>query len=254
MVKQTLKNNNNSGGRPGKAYYLNKKQALYICTKSETENATEVTIQMVEVFDAFMADQLVTIDKPIPVRAHDRRTSTRVDDAIKLKKNIDRLETVVTSIQAAQPNFCAMVVDGQSVFVDVNAYALNNEPAVVMTNDGQIKIMNASSSTSKFKPAGARSGHGPWRPSGHGGSVQEGVVILGKVVNGSAPPAELPPPSAVPALPAPKPRGRPKIYRDEIVKLICDGLDNWAIVAKTGASYWTVAHWRRWMTSGPIAD
>jgi len=40
------------GGRPGKEYWLTKKQALYLCTKSETANATEVTIQMVEVFDA----------------------------------------------------------------------------------------------------------------------------------------------------------------------------------------------------------
>ncbi len=45
------------GGRPGKAYWLNKKQALYICTKSETDRATEATIQMVEVFDAWIEQQ-----------------------------------------------------------------------------------------------------------------------------------------------------------------------------------------------------
>jgi hypothetical protein len=46
------------GGRPGKSYWLNKKQALYICTKSETEKATETTIQMVEVFDAYLGKRL----------------------------------------------------------------------------------------------------------------------------------------------------------------------------------------------------
>ena len=44
-------------GRPGVVNWLNKRQALYICTKSETSVATEVTIQMVEVFDAYTAQR-----------------------------------------------------------------------------------------------------------------------------------------------------------------------------------------------------
>jgi hypothetical protein len=41
------------GGRPSAgAFYLTKKQALYITAKSDTERAALVTIQMVEVFDA----------------------------------------------------------------------------------------------------------------------------------------------------------------------------------------------------------
>jgi hypothetical protein len=44
---------NQGRGRPALEAYLNKRQALYICTKAETTWATEVTIQMVEVFDAF---------------------------------------------------------------------------------------------------------------------------------------------------------------------------------------------------------
>jgi len=47
------------GGRPGKGYWLNKRQALYLCTKSETERATEATIAMVEVFDAYTAGRLL---------------------------------------------------------------------------------------------------------------------------------------------------------------------------------------------------
>ena len=66
QVSVTATETGPKGGRPGKTYWLNKKQALFICTKSETANATEVTIQMVEVFDAHLAG------KPVQVRQHRR--------------------------------------------------------------------------------------------------------------------------------------------------------------------------------------
>jgi hypothetical protein len=50
-------------GRPGKAYLLNRKQALYICAKSETPRAAEVTIQMVEVFDRYLEGKTVHVDE-----------------------------------------------------------------------------------------------------------------------------------------------------------------------------------------------
>ena len=50
---------NTGRGRKGTALYLNRKQALYLCTKSETRNATEATIAMVEIFDAWRAGRLV---------------------------------------------------------------------------------------------------------------------------------------------------------------------------------------------------
>lgn len=46
---------NSRRGRPTDCYYLNKRQALYITAKSDTERAALVTIQMVEVFDAVMS-------------------------------------------------------------------------------------------------------------------------------------------------------------------------------------------------------
>lgn len=174
-MEQTLKNKDNFGGRPGKAYYLNKKQALYICTKSETENATEVTIQMVEVFDAF------TSGKPVHVREHDRRTSTKVDDALRLKKNIDRLESVVTSIQPAKPNFCAMIVDGEPVFVDVNKYDGAGRAAVI-GHDGQIRLEYVEAESIGYRPFGARTALGERRPSSHGTIVRNSVVVVGMVV------------------------------------------------------------------------
>lgn len=39
------------GGRPGRTYWLNKRQALFITAKSDTERAAHVTVRMVEVFD-----------------------------------------------------------------------------------------------------------------------------------------------------------------------------------------------------------
>ena len=47
--------NSHGRGRPSKAYYLNRKQALFITAKSDTPQAALVTIRMVEVFDDYMA-------------------------------------------------------------------------------------------------------------------------------------------------------------------------------------------------------
>ncbi len=54
------------GTRPtaGRVYWLTKRQALYITTKAETEFATEATIQMVEVFDAYTAGSLQVVEPP----------------------------------------------------------------------------------------------------------------------------------------------------------------------------------------------
>ena len=41
------------GGRPGKAYYLNRKQAVFITAKSDTPTATDITIEVIEKFDAY---------------------------------------------------------------------------------------------------------------------------------------------------------------------------------------------------------
>lgn len=56
------------GGRPGRVFWLNKRQALFLCTKSEAPLATEATVQMVEVFDAYLAGRTGLV----PVRAHRR--------------------------------------------------------------------------------------------------------------------------------------------------------------------------------------
>ncbi|WP_312414091.1 BRO family protein [Shinella sp.] len=125
-------------------------------------------------------------DKPIHVREHDRRTSTKVEDAVRLKKNIDRLESVVTSIQPTQPNFCAMVIDGEHVFVDINDYKVQpGDRAVVVDHAGAISISAVDPESYGFKPMGPRSALGPRYPTSHGGIARNTVMIVGKVLGGS---------------------------------------------------------------------
>lgn len=40
-------------GQKAEEYYLNRKQAIYITTKSDTDNATDTTIEIIEKFDAY---------------------------------------------------------------------------------------------------------------------------------------------------------------------------------------------------------
>ena len=61
----TVTQTSRQGGRPGRTFWLNKRQALYLCTKSETPRATETTIAMVEVFDAHLARSLPTVDPDV---------------------------------------------------------------------------------------------------------------------------------------------------------------------------------------------
>jgi hypothetical protein len=73
----TIQQTSSKGGRPANEFYLTKKQALYIVTKSETENAVDLTIHVIEVFDAATNPtnkESLTVNEPtIPVRAHLRR-------------------------------------------------------------------------------------------------------------------------------------------------------------------------------------
>jgi hypothetical protein len=47
-------------GQKSTSYYLNKKQAIYICIKSETELATEKTLEIVEIYDAYTQGKLTS--------------------------------------------------------------------------------------------------------------------------------------------------------------------------------------------------
>ena len=168
------------GGRPGKAYYLNEPQALLICMWSNTAQAAAVRKMLIDVFMEYRRGKL---EKPIHVEAHTRRTSTKVDDALRLKKNIDRLESVVSNIQPqAQPNFCAMIVDGEPVFVDVNSYAQSGR-AVVIGHNGQMRIEYVEPDTIGVRPFGPRTALGERHPGAHGTMVRNSLMVVGMVVD-----------------------------------------------------------------------
>jgi prophage antirepressor-like protein len=121
-------------------------------------------------------------EKPIHVREHDRRTSTKIDDALKLKTNIDRLESVVASIQpAAQPNFCAMVIDGEHVFVDINRFDGHGR-AVVIQHDGKMRIQHVEPDAHNLRTFGARSALGERYKSPNCATMRNSVAIVGMVM------------------------------------------------------------------------
>lgn len=83
----------NAKGRPSGEYWLTKKQALYLCTKSETPNATEVTIQMVEVFDQVMTGQTVL------VKEHRRKLPEKKQGPRTPSEFIQTLDEQVTALK-----------------------------------------------------------------------------------------------------------------------------------------------------------
>jgi len=70
-IKNINEANPKGAGRHGKTYWLNKKQAVYIAAKSETRNAVDLTIRVIEVFDEVTS-------KPITVRSYRRSAPKRL--------------------------------------------------------------------------------------------------------------------------------------------------------------------------------
>lgn len=69
-------NHGGSRGRPTIAYYLNRKQAIFITGKSETATATDITIEIIHRFDEYevgraSADQSI-VEPPFHSKLHDQ--------------------------------------------------------------------------------------------------------------------------------------------------------------------------------------
>ncbi|WP_313666092.1 BRO family protein [Shinella sp.] len=151
--------------------------------RSNKEEADRFTDWLAgEVLPAIRQSGSYSEDKPVHVREHDRRTSTKIDDALRLKKNIDRLESVVSTIQPQAPSFCAMVVDGEPVFVDVNKFDGAGR-AVVIEHDGRLRIENVEADKIGFRPFGKRTALGERYRGPHGNTVRNSVIVVGMVVN-----------------------------------------------------------------------
>lgn len=231
-------------GKDFTEYYLNEPQALLICMFSNTSRAAEVRKMLIDVFMEYRRGKM---EKPVSVQAHERRTSTRVDDAIRLKKNIDRLERATADIQeiadARQPRYLsAMVIDGEPVVVDVSDFDIRlGERAVVVGWSGHLAVEAVSPGETGARSFGARSAFGPSYKGSDGSIYRDGVVIIGKVLERRGPEKSAP----APALPV-RYRGRKTLFRDQILQLVDTGKTNREIARETGATYQTVTHWRRW--------
>jgi hypothetical protein len=55
-------NHEGGRGRPAMAYYLNRKQAIFITAKSETPEATDITIEIIHRFDEYEVGRLCNRD------------------------------------------------------------------------------------------------------------------------------------------------------------------------------------------------
>lgn len=244
------------GGRPGTAYYLNEPQALLICMFSNTSRAAQVRKMLIDVFMEYRRSQGM-----VKVQAHERRTSTRIEDAIRLKTNIDRLERATADIAAiAKPRYLtAMVVNDEPVVVDVHDFSIGeNDRAVVMRWNGELDIGKPvpydghrfAGERSAMLPVSDRNARGDYRVA------SEGCLIVGKIIECRRPAGGEA--SLIAAEKAPRRlpdqyRGRRSIFRDEILRLLDTGLTNREIAQKTGATYQTVTHWRRWKSDREVA-
>lgn len=137
VICATVAQTSPKGGRPARQNWLNKRQALFLCTKSETDRATEITIRIVEVFDevtSAAAGQTPPPTHVVPVRQHERRISARHADTVRLADVAARLEATATTFRPfpLENGMGAMVLDGEVVIFDANDVGLNGDMTEVV--------------------------------------------------------------------------------------------------------------------------
>lgn len=146
-------------GRPAAENYLTKKQALFLCTKSETERATDITIEIVEVYDehtsaAALLPAPATPALPVPDR----------------------------------PGLSLMRVGRRTVLVDTADFRITRRTqAVVIAHDGRISIMTVTPDDDRYgwQFASVRAALGPSRLAPEIGPRVKSrghYVVIGRVV------------------------------------------------------------------------
>ena len=94
-VSLTQEKPGKTGGRPGQAYYLNRKQALFITAKSDTDRSADIAVEMVEVFDAHLSGTLkpstgkaVAAVKALPPRTPAKRRPGKFEAGSDILKDL----------------------------------------------------------------------------------------------------------------------------------------------------------------------
>lgn len=195
-----------AGGRPEEGWALNKKQALFLCTKSETEAATEVTIALVEVFDAWREGRLGALAAPGPrqKRSLANRRSWAEAQAQWWAKHAEKL----AAEDMAQHERAFEMVDGRGwvcvggalVLVDFQDWQVVSGEALVINGNSRVRVAPLARDERGF-PAWAL--HGGMQRAGYieelhwrhdprfGDQVErlETVTVLGRVIEQRALPA-----------------------------------------------------------------
>ena len=93
---------------------------------------------------------------------------------------------IVHRTQVRQPyaeNRCAMVIDGEAVWVDIeNFEVMPGQRAVVIEHSGRIRLQRVDPIQNDFKPLGVRSALGERYRSPHGGICRNTVAVVGVVI------------------------------------------------------------------------
>lgn len=113
------------GGRPATEFYLNQKQSIFICMKSETENAFEVQAEIVRVFDAHL---------------NGTPTAPVLNPA-----NLSRLQLIELAMQAEQER---LALEQQVAVIQPKAQALD---LISTGSEGSINITETAK-TLQMKP------------------------------------------------------------------------------------------------------
>jgi len=115
VLRSVRKTSGAQGGRPAVEFYLDRKQAIFICMKSETDNAFDVQIEIVHVFDAYLSDtttqQHITSALPYSPAfeiqiAESAARILRMSDTSKI-----RMLTTLCDAKGINPNFLPAYVD-----------------------------------------------------------------------------------------------------------------------------------------------
>jgi len=219
------------GGRPGTVYWLNEGQCLLAAIRSDAPRAPDVRHQIITAFMEYRRRQF----QPAPL------------DAASLARSADRLEALAARFEPPAPRILsAFLIGDQPVVVDITDYRLGpGERAVVFHWDGGLAVHEVENREGQW----ARQGVGPAVRTKLG-EERQACIIVGKVLEAPRPAVPAAVPQEVrPSLPAPLPeqyRGRRIKFRDEILRLLDEGMSNRDIARQTGATYQTVTHWRRW--------
>jgi phage antirepressor YoqD-like protein len=116
-ILSTAERIHEGAGRPTNEYYLNQKQAIFICMKSETEKAFDVQVEIVHVFDAYLNGE----SKPtIPNFANP------AEAARAWALEYERSQTLQREVEASRPKvmFHDQVVSSESVMDFASMFSL----------------------------------------------------------------------------------------------------------------------------------